>query len=99
MREQTVSIRAFGVLGSILRDHGHPSTLAFAIPAEGLSASEIAAELELPLDRIEGIFHNHVIRSVEQTVMPGDSIAFVPYGTPGPHRFFLGLYEAGKAEQ
>lgn len=99
MREQTVSIRAFGVLGSILREHGHPSTLAFAIPTEGLSASEIAAELELPLDRIEGVFHNHVIRSVEQTVMPGDSIAFVPYGTPGPHRFFLGLYEAGKPEK
>jgi hypothetical protein len=97
--EQTVSIRAFGVLGSILRDHGHPSTLAYAIPSEGLSASEIAAELELPLDRIEGVFQNHVIRSVEQTIMPGDSIAFVPYGTPGPHRFFLGLYEAGKAEE
>jgi hypothetical protein len=97
--ERTVSIRAFGVLGGILRERGHSCTFAYSIPAEGLSASEIAAELELPLDRIEGVFHNHVIRSVEQRVMPGDSIAFVPYGTPGPHRFFLGLYEAGKPEK
>ena len=31
-------------------------------------------------------------------VSPGDRVAFVPYGTPGPHRVFLGLYTAGKEE-
>jgi hypothetical protein len=29
-------------------------------------------------------------------ISPGDRVAFVPYGTPGPHRVFLGLYAAGK---
>jgi len=31
-------------------------------------------------------------------VSPGDRVAFVPYGTPGPHRVFLGLYAAGEEE-
>ena len=27
---------------------------------------------------------------------PGDEIAFIPTGVPGPHRLMLGIHEAGK---
>jgi hypothetical protein len=91
-----VSVRAFGVLGCLLRDRGLASPLRHPVPPQGVSAAQIAAELDLPLDRIEGVFDDHVIHNIDHTILPGHSIAFVPYGTPGPHRFFLGLYEAGK---
>ena len=30
-------------------------------------------------------------------VVPGDQVAFVPRGTPGPHRYTLGIHRAGRA--
>jgi nitroreductase len=53
----------------------------------------------LPVDTIEGAFCNHSIHGLAHVVMRGDQVAFVPYGTPGPHRYFLGLYEAGHEER
>jgi hypothetical protein len=45
---------------------------------------------------IEGVFCNRVVHGIDHVIKPGDRVAFVPKGTPGPHRFFLGLYAAGK---
>jgi hypothetical protein len=83
----------------MLSERGVPSPFEYRVPPDGLSAALIAQDLQLPLDRIEGVFDNHVIRSVDHIVMPGHTIAFVPHGTPGPHRFFLGLYDAGKSDE
>ena len=51
---------------------------------------------EAERDMIEGVFVNHTVYDLGHYVMPSDEVAFVPYGTPGPHRFYLGLYKAGK---
>jgi hypothetical protein len=91
----SVGVRMFGVLRDLRREQGLPVTAEVTVGPEGLSAADIALVLGLPLERIEGAFCNHVIHDLEHVVHPGDSIAFVPYGTPGPHRFFLGLYKAG----
>jgi hypothetical protein len=39
---------------------------------------------------------NHTVHGLDVWLNPGDRVAFVPFDTPGPHRVFLGLYEAGK---
>ena len=39
---------------------------------------------------------NRTVYGIGHHVDPGDRVAFVPYGTPGPHRVYLGLYKAGK---
>jgi hypothetical protein len=91
-----VSVRMFGILREVRRKRGLPATAAVTLPAEGISASRVAEDLELPLERIEGVFCNHTIYGLEHIVRPGDTIAFVPFGTPGPHRIYLGLREAGK---
>ncbi|MDF1553226.1 MAG: hypothetical protein P1P84_09200 [Deferrisomatales bacterium] len=66
------------------------------MPPGGLPAHAIARLLELPLDMIEGVFLDHKIHSLDLIVKPGASIAFASRGVPGPHRFTLGLYHAGK---
>jgi len=76
---------------------GLPTEFRLAVPAEGVSGSELASILGLPAEKIEGIFINRVVRPISDIVRPGDRVAFVPYDTPGPHRFFLGLYGAGKS--
>lgn len=91
----TVRVRFFGVLHAIRRERGLPLHEVLTIPDAGIIASDLALQLELPLEVIEGVFCNHRVHALDVTLRPGDEIAFVPRGTPGPHRYFLGLYGAG----
>ncbi len=94
-----VTVRMFGTLRLSREADGEPTTLSVEVPAEGVSAHDLAEGLGLDPSAIEGAFVNHVLHALSCDVMPGDRVGFVPYGTPGPHRFYLGLYEAGKADQ
>lgn len=94
----TVAVRMFGLLHTMRREQGLPVEVEVEVPEDGVPARSIAEDLGLPLDRIEGVFCNHVVHGIAHVIHPGDRIAFVPQGTPGPHRYFLGLYEAGQGE-
>lgn len=91
-----VEVRLFGALNVLAKERGQPTTLSVEVPAEGVEASALAGMLDLPLELIEGVFCNRTVFPLGHIVHPGDRVAFVPEGTPGPHRFFLGLYAAGK---
>ena len=97
--KRTVTVKMFGFLHSARRAEGLPSTVEVNVPDDGTTADKIAEELSLDLDIIEGVFVNGTVYDIGHPVAPGDRIAFVPHGTPGPHRFFLGLYKAGKPEE
>jgi hypothetical protein len=90
------TVRLFGGLHTLQRERGRETVLIVDVPDQGMTGFELARVLELPLESIEGIFCNHTVRPLGYVVFPGDQVAFVPQGTPGPHRFFLGLYKAGK---
>lgn len=91
----TIHIRMLGFLYTYRRKQGLETSFELSLPPEGKSALEIARELELPIDRIEAVFCNNTIYSLDHRIMPGDSVAFVPHGTPGPHRYTLGIKQAG----
>lgn len=92
------NVRLFGKLHTLRTAKGLPVELEIEIGPDGRAASEILKELDLPADAVEGVFVNHKVFPVSHLVMPGDEIAFVPKGVPGPHRFTLGLFAAGKGE-
>ncbi len=94
---EDVTMRIFGSLRPECDALGLPSQFRLTIPASGITGSELADSLGLCAEKIEGIFINRVVRPISDTVRPGDRVAFVPYDTPGPHRFFLGIYAAGKS--
>jgi len=89
----------FGVLHTIRKGRGLASTAEVPIPAEGRRARDIAHELDLPLDKIEGVFVNAIVYDIDHLVLPGDRVAFVPTGVPGPHRFMLGVHRAGQGKK
>ncbi len=94
-----VTVRVFSSLRPYLVERGvHETTLVVAIPVEGVTGSELAQLMELPVSAIEGVFVNHVVHGLGVVIRPGDRVAFVPDTTPGPHRFMLGLYRAGRDE-
>lgn len=97
-RASTVTIRMFGALHTVRRKRGLASIAEIEVPTEGRTARAIALDLDLPFDKIEGVFVNHLVYGLEHRIFPGDRIAFVPTGVPGPHRYLLGIHESGRAQ-
>lgn len=62
---------------------------------EECTAGELAERLDLPLEKIEAVFINGVVHRLGDVVRPGDRVAFLPPGTPGPYRVILGIKEMG----
>jgi len=91
----TIQVRMFGSLYTYRKKRGLSASVELSLAPEGKSALQIARDLELPIDEIEAVFCNNTVYSLDHLIMPGDRIAFVPQGTPGPHRFCLGIKQAG----
>lgn len=95
--EYAADVKLFGKLHTIFAVRGKPARFAHPVPPEGRAAIEILRELGLPMDAAEGVFINHKVYPLDHRVMPGDEVAFVPTGIPGPHRYTLGVFGAGRA--
>ena len=91
-----IEVRFFGLLHAHREREGLPDRETVEIPATGIMARDLAVSLDLPLELIEGIFCNGKVYGAGHMVMPGDRVAFAPKGVPGPHRFTLGLWQAGR---
>lgn len=96
MGDSFVTVRIFGSLRPYRDAAGLPYVAEVPVPDEGFTGVDLAEAMSLPLDKIEGMFRNHTVMALNHPLSAGDRVAFVPYDTPGPHRFFLGLYKAGK---
>lgn len=92
-----IIVRMFGKLHSYRRQQGLPAQARVWIPAAGVAAQKLAEQLELPLHDIEAVFCNHIVYDLDHILRPGDQVAFVSTGVPGPHRFLLGIHAAGKS--
>lgn len=90
------SVLVFGSLRPCLTERGLPYEFDVQVPAEGVVAREMAEALGLPMEIVEGVFVNHTVHGLGVRIMPGDRVGFVPNDIPGPHRYYLGLYAAGK---
>ena len=93
--DKPTTIRMFGLLHTLRKQKGLPVTVELQLPPEGKTARDLAQELQLPLDKIEAVFCNHLTYPLDHVILPGDRVAFVPHGTPGPHRYCLGIKRAG----
>jgi glyoxylase-like metal-dependent hydrolase (beta-lactamase superfamily II) len=92
----TTSIRMYGCLHTIRKERGLSSVAELRIPEQGRTGRDLARELDLPLEKIEGVFIDHRVYGLDRLIPPGADVAFVPTGVPGPHRYMLGIYAAGR---
>ena len=89
---ERVTVRMIAFLHTHRVERGLPSTVLLEVPDRGRTARAIAEELELPLDRIDGVFLNHRGAGLDAVCRPGDRVAFVPLGTPASHPAFFGTF-------
>jgi hypothetical protein len=88
-----IEVRIFGSLRKHMDRQDLPYMLKKEIPEGKLTPIDIAGELDIPIDEIEAVFINGKVSDKEGILSPGDRIGFLPYGTPGPYRLFLGMVE------
>ena len=88
---RTIEVRAFLHLYKMFKDKNWPSPLIIELE-EPTTGTKLAEKLEIPLDEVEIIFVNGFAQSLDYQINPGDRVAFVPPGCPGPYRMALGFY-------
>lgn len=90
-RKNTIEVRGFLHLDAYLRKNYGPLPLILELDT-AVTGIELAEKLNIPLDEIEVIFVNGFVQAVDFRINPGDRIAFLPPGCPGPYRIALGFY-------
>jgi len=86
-----IEVRAFNSLKTIFDERNWSFPYYYKLDKE-CSALELAKMLDFPVDRIEAVFVNGLAGPLESSmVKPGDRVAFLPPGTPGPYRVLLGI--------
>ncbi|MFZ5944607.1 MAG: MoaD/ThiS family protein [Bacillota bacterium] len=86
-----VEVRCFSFLKKICDEREWTFPYYYPLEKE-CSAIELANLLDLPLNLIEAVFINGLAVSIQDgKIKPGDRVAFVPPGTPGPYRALLGM--------
>ncbi len=91
-KKNTIELRGFLHLNAFLKKEfgTMPVILDFDTPTTG---TDLAKSLDIPLDEIEVIFVNGFVQAMDFTINPGDRVAFLPPGCPGPYRIALGFYD------
>ncbi|MCG8400989.1 MAG: MoaD/ThiS family protein [Firmicutes bacterium] len=96
--KNSVEVRGFSYLKEIFDQRGWPFPVWWPLERE-CSAKQLAAMMELPGEKIETVFVNGRAGPLSRTISPGDRVAFVPPGTPGPYRVILGLINSGQEKE
>lgn len=86
-----LEIRGFLQLDAFLRKRygSMPFYIEIDEPINGLELSE---QLGIKKEDVEVIFVNGFVQQLDYPIQPGDRIAFLPPGCPGPYRIALGFY-------
>lgn len=90
-----IDVVGFMDLATLFRKRGWASP--YRLPLEApIDGPALLRRLDVPDAEVECLFINHLAVGVEQAVIrPGDRVALVPPGVPGPHRYSLGIWRHG----
>lgn len=88
---KTIEIRGFLHLDKALREKYGTLPLIYNLDGP-ISGTELAKKLGISPEEVEVIFVNGFVQSLDFMIQPGDRVAFLPPGCPGPYRIALGFY-------
>lgn len=89
----TVDIVGFMDLATLFRARGWSSPHRLALDAT-VDGPTLLRLLDVDEAAVECLFVNHFAHGVAAAVIrPGDRVALVPPGVPGPHRYSLGIWQ------
>lgn len=87
----TIELHAFMGLADVFRQRQWSNPHAYCLESD-LTGKALLAALDIDASNVEVMFINRKAISVDSAMIhPGDRVALVPPGVPGPHRFLLGF--------
>jgi molybdopterin converting factor small subunit len=87
----TIELHAFMALADRFREREWGNPCDFPLERE-VSGGELLALLDIEPQAVEVMFVNRKAYAADKaSIRPGDRVALVPPGVPGPHRFLLGF--------
>lgn len=91
MAKASIELHAFMGLADLFRERHWSNPCDYPLGAE-TSGAELTERLGIAPERVEVIFVNRKAFAADRALIrPGDRVALVPPGVPGPHRFLLGF--------
>lgn len=86
-----IELHAFMGMAELFRKRQWPNPYSFPLERE-TAGPALLAELGIAPAEVEVMFVNRKAFAADCAVIrPGDRVALVPPGVPGPHRFLLGF--------
>jgi hypothetical protein len=86
-----IELHAYMGMADFFRERQWPNPRSLDIAGE-LTGPQLLAELGVAAGKVEVMFVNRKAYAADIAVVhPGDRVALVPPGVPGPHRFLLGF--------
>ncbi|SHK98130.1 MoaD/ThiS family protein [Desulforamulus aeronauticus] len=86
----TIELRGFAKLHHVFKEKGLGFPDYFEVN-DGLTGKQLIQALELNPEDVEAVMVNGTVCSMKQLIKPGDRVAILPPGTPGPYRVILGI--------
>ncbi|MFA5577474.1 MAG: MoaD/ThiS family protein [Tissierellaceae bacterium] len=88
----SIEVRGFLQLNAYLKKTFGAMPVIFDLDTQ-ITGEELAEELGINLEEVEVIFVNGFVEALDFTIRPGDRVAYLPPGCPGPYRIALGFYD------
>jgi molybdopterin converting factor small subunit len=86
-----ILFNAFSFLQKKLKKNNFDyANVTMAVP-ENHSVLDLIHSLKLVENDVEAVFINGKANSFEYIIKDNDRVGLIPPGTPGPHRFLLGI--------
>lgn len=87
-----IELRAFMGLRTLFSERGWPIPHFVDVEAD-MTGEELLRFLSIDNAKVESLIVNRSAIAVEDAIIhPGDRVALVPPGVPGPHRLLLGIH-------
>lgn len=94
-----IELIAFMGLRTLFSERGWPIPYFMELPKD-MTGEELLGFLSIESAKVESLIVNRSAIAVEDAVIhPGDRVALVPPGVPGPHRLLLGIHGQTKPAQ
>ncbi len=86
-----VSVKLLNFLRLEADSRGLASDIEIETGPEGIVVDDIIERLGVSAEQVEAAFLNGKARGLDARAYPGDRVALLPPGAPGPYRVLLGL--------
>ena len=87
----SIAVRFFMFLTELCKERGWTSPMQLEIDQD-ITGDELLAQLDIPPERVEVLLVNgKAVWPSAARIQPGDRVALLPPGTPGPYRVLLGF--------